>query len=736
MLKKISIFLFIAAVACIFYGNRPSFAASCGTGTTWDSQQNMCVADGNSLANEVNGIYGGPNRVTNNAINPAMSGTPMSNVSGQSSFTASNGQTYNVQNSFTAQMQCPASKSFLQILFEPASTQDFTAVISEDPGLTGNWTYTATTPLISGVCQNGFMSCTAGTFSNCQSYNWTINSSGDVSWALDNGSVNLGQCFCTNNSCNANVYNDFTNISDVFGQGLADYVGNALNDAISNVSSSFPTLTYYGQASADCTTVTSQSGSYSNPEQYYQNTGAMSSAAQSQTLTATAPNSSNMASPQSLYYDISTGEYLSQNQTQSESCVIQNIPSVTQVTAYLSYFNFTVIGSGGNVAIGAGGASGVAAQGDACSSTSNTICIAINDTTNAHACGPLILSGGIVYSGSSISGWGQCSGSIPVSGSTGISINGSITCNLDATTGCGSGGANFSGSMGYLYFSGSGQYLYVSGHVSGSITIPTTINSSLSDSLSNGCSSVPSNCKLYTQGICDKSGSNCISTVSGYNNTGITPQENCYNLTGSLDGAQWSVCATGSAINYTGSESPTSGTLATGPNEYWYIKNTYTCPVTQTITANVQRATDVAQNTTATNYTDSDVTSSSYNAGYTGGIQALPAMSSNYPSNFQVQMCEVTTANSLSSGVTANGSAIPNGAMTGTTPNGQGSVANNYQWLTCNNTGTAATPSWVCPATSGETIMQNCEVYNGMNQGITAISTLNSIAQNTICSGS
>ncbi len=690
----------------------------------------MCVADGNSLANEVNGQYGGPNRVTNNAINPAMSGTPMSNVSGQSSFTASNGQTYNVQNSFTVQMQCPASKSFLQILFEPTSTQDFTAVISEDPGLTGSWTYTTTTPLISGVCQNGFMSCTAGTFSNCQSYNWTINSSGDVSWALDNGSVDLGQCFCTNDSCNANVYSDFTNISDVFGQGLADYIGNALNDAISNVSSSFPTLTYYGQASADCTTVTSQSGSYSNPEQYYQNTGAMSSAAQAQTLTAAAPNSNDMASPQSLYYDISTGEYLSQNPTSSESCVIQNIPSVTQKQDYVPQFN------------------------------SGSLCIGSDNGSSN--CYPMYSSTFINWGGNGISFDSGCSNG-NVSGSGSIYINSS---GVWSGSGCGyfcgtpycinkdpsnpsqiDGGGNCSGHIiftpgagffGNITCSGAGS---LDGSDNGSNVISlssntTTVNSSLSDSVSNGCSSVSPNCKLYTQSVCDKFGADCISTVSGYNNTGITPQENCYNLTGSLDGAQWSVCATGSAINYTGSEPPVSGVLATGTNEYWYIKNTYTCPVTQTITANVQRATDVAQNTTAANYTDSDVTSSPYNTGYTGGTQALSGMSSNFPANFQVEMCEVVTANSLNSGVTADGSAVPNGAMTGTTPNGQGSVANNYQWLTCNNAGTASVPSWVCPAASGETIKQNCEVYNGMNRGITAISTLNSIAQNTICSGS
>ena len=675
--------------------------------------------DGSSLANQINNQYGGPNRVTNNAINPLMSGTPMSNVSGSGTYNY-NGTNYTSPSSFTSQIQCPSSKSFLQILFEATSTQDFTAVISEDPGLTGSWTYTATTPLISGVCQNGFMSCAAGTFSNCQSYNWTINSAGDVSWALDNGSVNLGQCFCTNDSCNANVYNDFTNISDVFGQGLADYMSNALNDAISNVQASYPTLTYYGQASADCTTVTSQSGGYTNPETYYSNPGAMSSAAQTEAITATAPNSNNMASPQSLYYDISNGEYLSQNQTQSQTCVIQNIPSVTQVTEYLSYFN-PASGNNGNNDCFAGGGASCQVGNDACGSGSNLIGMEINDPSSS--CVQPGCNGYLTISGNTITGGTGCNGSISIT-SSGIDPNGSITCSY---SGCGSG---------TWTFQGSGNTLYVTGSNNGSITIPTTIISSLSDALSNGCASVSSNCNLYTQAVCDKSGSNCISTVSDYNNTGITPSENCYNLTGSLDGAQWSVCATGSAITYTGSESPTSGTIVSGSNEYWYIKNTYTCPVTSSITANVQRANDVAQNTTSTNYTDSDVVSSPYNSGYTAGTQNLPALSSNYPSNLAIEMCEVATANSLSSSVNGSGNAVPNGALTGTTPNGQGSVNNNYTWLTCNNTGTATAPSWVCPATSAETIIQNCEVYNGIDRAVTAIGVLNAIGQNTICSGS
>ncbi len=686
---------------------------------TFSGAAYAATPDGSSLANQINSKYGGPNRVTNNAVNPLMSGTPMSNVSGSGTYNY-NGTNYTSPSSFTSQLQCPSSKSFLQILFEPTSTQDFTAVISEDPGLTGNWTYTTTTPLISGVCQNGFMSCSAGTFSNCQSYNWTINSVGDVSWALDDGSINLGQCFCTNDSCNANVYNDFTNISDVFGQGLADYVSNALNDAISNVQSSYPTLTYYGQASADCTTVTSQSGGYTNPETYYSNPGAMSSAAQTEAATANAPNSNDMASPQSLYYDISTGEYLSQNQTQSQTCVIQNIPSVTQVTAYLNYFNQASGNNGNNDCFASGGA-GCQVGNDGCGSGSNSIGMEINDPSSS--CVQQGCNGYLTISGNTITGGAGCSGSISIT-SSGIDPNSSITCSY---SGCGSG---------TWTFQGSGNTLYVSGSNNGSITIPTTVNSSLSDAVSNGCLSVPSNCKLYTQAVCDKSGSNCISTVSDYNNTGITPSENCYNITGSLDGAQWSVCATGSAITYIGSEAPTSGTIVSGSSEYWYIKNTYTCPVTQGITANVQRATDVAQNTTSTNYTDSDVLSSPYNSGYTAGTQNLPALSSNYPTNLAVEMCEVATSNSLSSSVNGSDNAVPNGALVGTTPNGQGSVNNNYTWLACTNTGTATAPSWVCPATSSETIIKNCEVYNGMNRAITSIGVLNAIGQNTICSGS
>jgi hypothetical protein len=99
-------------------------------------------------------------------------------------------------------------------------------------------------------------------------------------------------------------------------------------------------------------------------------------------------------------------------------------------------------------------------------------------------------------------------------------------------------------------------------------------------------------------------------------------------------------------------------------------------------------------------------------------------------------MCEVATSNSLSSSVNGSDNAVPNGALVGTTPNGQGSVNNNYTWLACTNTGTATAPSWVCPATSSETIIKNCEVYNGMNRAITSIGVLNAIGQNTICSGS
>ena len=684
--------------------------------------------DGSSLANQINNQYGGPNRVTNNAVNPLMSGTPMTNISGSGTYNY-NGTNYTSPSSFTSQLQCPSSKSFLQILFEPTSTQDFTAVISEDPGLTGNWTYSATSPLISGVCQNGFMSCPAGTFSNCQSYNWTINSAGDVSWALDDGSVNLGQCFCTNDSCNANVYNDFTDISDVFGQGLADYVSNALNDAISNVQSSYPTLTYYGQASADCTTVTSQSGGYTNPETYYSNPGAMSSAAQTEAATATASNSNNMASSQNLYYDISHDEYLSQNQTSTETCVIQNIPQVSQQEVYVPQFYSGSPISNNTVGVGVGGGASCA-NGSCWGSSSNTITLSTNNPQST--CNPEQLPGGITLSGSTMTGSGACSGTITISPTTGINPSGQIACNLGAN-GCNTGGT--------LYFSGYGGTLIISGSDNGQAGIPTTVNSTLSYTVSNGCQSIPSSCNLSGQQVCYPGGTGCVNTVSGYSKTGIAPQEDCRTLTGSLNGEQWNVCANGSAITYTGAYAPTSGTLVSGTDEWWYIENTYTCPVSNAIAPNMSRATAVNQSTTATSYTDSAQSSTTINGitynngGYNAaGTNALPGMAGNYAA-MSVEMCEVVSPLSLSSGVTSDGSAIPNGSMQSNVPNGQGSVNNNYKWLTCTDTGTASSPSWNCPVPSGDTIVHDCEVYNGTNRAITSISVLNSMAQNTICSG-
>lgn len=736
----LAIIISVIVVAVLLIDPSAFAVTSCPSGQYFNTNLNSCqpIPNGSSLGNEFNGAYGNVPSVQSKAANPAMGGGNMSNLSGNSSVFM-NGKNYTTPNNFNGQIQCPSSKSFLQILFEPTSTQDFTAVISQDPKMTGSWTYTATTPLISGVCQNGFMSCTAGTFSNCKSYYWTIASNGDVSWALDDGSVDLGQCFCTNDSCNANVFSDFNDISSVFGQGLADFVSNHLSDAISNVKATFPTITYYGQASQDCKTISMQGAGGTNPESYYSNPSAMTTDAQLSAQSATAPTPGTMPSSQNLYYDISHDEYLTTNPTTTKTCVITNTATVNQKRIWLPQFN------SGSLCIGSdNGAANCYPEYSATFISWSGNTINFDSGSNGGSVipnGSIFINSSGVWSGSGcgyfngtsyciekdinnpsqIDGAGNCTGSIIFTPQSGF--YGNITCS-DA---------------GSLDGSDNGNNVI-------SLTANTqTVDSSLSDTVNNGCQSIPSNCQLYARQVCQSAGTDCVSTVSDYNNTGITPQPICQNITGGLNGEQWNACASGSAITYTGPNPPTSGTLASGSNEWWYISNTYTCPAdTSGINAatDVARATAVNQNTTASSYTDSALSSETINGvtynngGYnTTGTTALPNMSSNYPANMSVEMCEVAASTSLSSSVNGSGQASPNGSMTGSTPSGTGSVKNNYSWLTCVNAGTASSPSWTCPLPSGDTIVTNCEVYNGMNKAVTAISVLNSMGQNIICSG-
>lgn len=94
-------------------------------------------------------------------------------------------QTVNGATSFPATLNAPSSAKFLEVMIQPSGTGDLQQVIvSQDLNIDGAIDNVHTVPvLVSGVCANGFISCTAGSWSNCKYFTWAADADGRITEA-------------------------------------------------------------------------------------------------------------------------------------------------------------------------------------------------------------------------------------------------------------------------------------------------------------------------------------------------------------------------------------------------------------------------------------------------------------------------------------------------------------------------------------------------------------------------
>jgi hypothetical protein len=112
-------------------------------------------------------------------------------------------------------LTCPSSKEFMTILAQSSTTGDVTARVSLD----GKASELLTLPPISGVCANGIISCTPGTWKNCKNYKWDVDKETLV--LTETSILNLGGCYCVNKSCNSNSNQIISTIASNLGTGAA-----------------------------------------------------------------------------------------------------------------------------------------------------------------------------------------------------------------------------------------------------------------------------------------------------------------------------------------------------------------------------------------------------------------------------------------------------------------------------------------------------------------------------------
>ena len=458
-----------------------------------------------------------------------------------------------VQNTLSG--SCKSSSSFLIVTARPLSDGDMTLSVS----LNGNTYNPPMTDLsgtpqdgISGLCSNGYIVCSNGSWSNCAFYRWewingqltvqqlinpapqqvavngmSSNGLGGTTQTIKNQSYSSQNCECINNSCD----NGGTPLSSLEQEQILAELGGGINGALNEgnsgmvigtalYNSSNTQINYNGYDSGKCNN--GSSSTVGNMTSLYNQGG---NGISSEVSTGAINNNSNQASS-SYFGGLSPEGTLNNIQQETfgsntpETCNIENTVTFQYTMSYFlneGFYPSSPI-SNNQVGVGAGGGSSCA-NGSCWGSSQNTVTLSTNNPQST--CSPQSLPGGITLSGSTMSGSGACSGTITLSSSTGVNPGGQISCNL-GDNGCNTGGT--------LYFSGNGNTVYISGSDSGAITLTSSFQYyPVYSQPQNNCASLQnnSNCKLQTEQVCNQNNSNCYNIVSNFTlNTNQTTNGN------------------------------------------------------------------------------------------------------------------------------------------------------------------------------------------------------------------
>ncbi|MBQ3033052.1 MAG: hypothetical protein IJD28_01620 [Deferribacterales bacterium] len=101
-----------------------------------------------------------------------------------------------------------------------------------------------------------------------------------------------------------------------------------------------------------------------------------------------------------------------------------------------------------------------------------------------------------------------------------------------------------------------------------------TISDSLSVSTSDNCASIPSDCRLVSESVCDMNGLKCVKTRDNGVSTGAVPKKLCNDISTASD--KYSVCSDGNTITAIGGNNSFSA-----QGGYFLIKRDYSCNATQ-----------------------------------------------------------------------------------------------------------------------------------------------------------
>lgn len=163
-----------------------------------------------------------------------------------------NMQTFDGSVSFAGNITCKSSNEFMTVHVIPRVTGDFDLRLTQDKNLDGtpDRLY-APSIAVSGVCANGVIACTPGSWNDCNYYQWEATNGNDL--ILSSVHLNeLGGCYCVNNHCGSNLLTSNLNkiLNDLGGGSSAALMAKDSSFTVTQVFQTGPLITYFGQQSS------------------------------------------------------------------------------------------------------------------------------------------------------------------------------------------------------------------------------------------------------------------------------------------------------------------------------------------------------------------------------------------------------------------------------------------------------------------------------------------------------
>ena len=156
---------------------------------------------------------------------------------------------------FTPNLACQKTTTLLELLAQPNATGDIgTLSISRDKDLDGSFDEALTLPVpASGICADGIISCTPGTWDACRFFRWDTSATGSLKLS-EVELTDLAGCYCVNNSCGSNlVWGNMASVLKDLGGGVVGALTTSdPRVGIAQAAIEGPVIRYIGAQTTSC----------------------------------------------------------------------------------------------------------------------------------------------------------------------------------------------------------------------------------------------------------------------------------------------------------------------------------------------------------------------------------------------------------------------------------------------------------------------------------------------------